>query len=350
MRMIYAEQEKWGSIGEKTVYLFQLRDAAGMALSVSNYGGIIQSWRIPEAGGAMREMVLGYDTLTEYRSSATFFGAAIGPIADRLADGCCCVGGVRAQFPRNAGPDCMHSGPDGFHTRIWNARLLENGIALSYQYAVGEMALPGSLRAEIRYLLLPENTLRIEYAAECDRETALSLTNHSYFTLSGGEAACTQDVLTVHADTYAETVFDAAPICTGRRLPVDGTPLDLRSGRVIGEVLAHADFPELRRAGGVDHFFPIDGAGMREHARLRSEREGLELICTSDAPGVLVYTGNGLENERGRQGKTYRRNYAVCLETECFPNAINFPEHCAKVILPAGTRFASCTEFSVRHI
>ena len=67
--------------------------------------------------------------------------------------------------------------------------------------------------------------------------------------------------------------------------------------------------------------------------------------CRSDAPGVLVYTGNGLEAERGKDGKTYGKNWAICLETERFPNAVNLPDWRRQAILPAKTPYLSVTEF-----
>ena len=337
--MVHVDQQEWGRADGKTVHIFRIRNASGMELCVSDYGCIIQNWIVNGD-----DLVLGYDTLREYADSETFFGAAVGPIADRLENGCCEIDGRTFRFPLNAGPDCMHSGPKGFHTRVWNSRILESGVAFSYVYSPEENPLPGRLEATVRYLL-GESGFRIEYEACCDRETLLSLTNHSYFTLSGGRTDCRNDILTVHADHYAETRRESDPICTGRMLPVDNTPMDLRTGRRVGEVLAAANFPEIRTAGGLDHYFIVNGSGMREHARLSSG--GMTLVCSSDAPGVLLYAANGLEAEAGKDGRIYGKNFALCMETECFPNGANFPQHRKQLYLPAGKRFASCTEFRI---
>ena len=110
-------------------------------------------------------------------------------------------------------------------------------------------------------------------------------------------------------------------------------------------MLAQNDFSEIRTGGGIDHYFPIDGAGMRTHALLISEADGLKLTCRSDAPGVLVYSANGLEAEKGKGGCIYGRNWAICLETERFPNAVNQPHLRPQVLLQPGEIYTSATEF-----
>ena len=337
--MVQVEKQAWGQVNGKPVHLFHIKNDSGMELRISDYGCVLQSWL---ANGL--DLVLGYDTLQEYLASETFFGAAVGPIADRLQNGKLEIGGQTVQFPLNAGPDCMHSGPKGFHSRIWNGEILANGVAFSYTYPAEENPLPGKLSVTIRYLL-KENGFRIEYEAQSDCDTLLSLTNHSYFTLSGGRSDCRGDLLRINADVYAETTRETDPVCTGRMLPVENTPLDFRTAKPVADALSQSGFPELRRSGGVDHYFPVNGSGMREHARLQSGK--LTLVCTSDAPGVLIYTANGLDAEAGKNGQIYGKNFAVCMETECFPNAANFPEHRRQVFLPAGEIFTSCTEYQI---
>lgn len=348
--MICAEKELWGLIEKEPVYLFRLRDEEGMEIDVSNYGCIIQGWRVRTPAGSGLDLVLGYDSLEEYRSSETYFGAAIGPVADRLANGRCIVGNEKIQFPINSGVDCVHSGKNGYHSRIWDWHILDEGIEFAYTYPTDENPLPGCLHVVIRYLLLPENTLRIEYEAKSNCDTIVSMTNHSYFTLNSGCTDCKEDILKLNANHYAETCRDTDPICSGRSMSVEGTPLDFKAGKCLKDALSETDFSEIQRAGGIDHYFLVDGSGMREHARLHSASSGLILVCRSDAPGILVYTANGLENEKGKNDQVYHRNYGVCMETECFPNAANIADYRNQVLLPAGNTVTTCTEFSIRYI
>ena len=316
--------------------LFEIAEEGGLCVRVSDLGGLLQSVVLPDGWQA----VLGYDTPEEYLRAGTFFGACIGPIADRLTGGSCVLGGETVTLPHNAGPDAMHSGPNGFHAQKWNAEILPDGVRLYRSFTRADTGFPGTLDAQI-CVRVHGSTLRLEYAAKCDRETAVSFTNHSYFRLS--EASCRGQILRVNASRYAETTCTDAPACTGVAPSVEGTPFDLRCGVRIGDVLDQTDSPEIASAGGIDHYFLVDGAGMREHARLTAGTR--ELICFSDAPGVLIYTGNGLVAEPGRGGEIYGQNAAVCLETERFPNAVNLPEHRSGVLLQPGEIYESATEF-----
>lgn len=340
-------RREWGGIGESPVWLYDI-EGPGLTASVSNYGGVLQSLRVP-VDGEMLDVVLGYDDLAAYLASDTCFGAMIGPIADRLDRGRCELGGQVVQMPLNAGPDSMHCGDRGFHRMLWNAEELPDGLCLRRSIPPEESGYPGALRVELRYRFPGEGVLRLEYAAESDGEAAVSFTNHSYFTLNGASSDCRGHLLTLPASRYAGTAREVEPICTGDTLPVDGTPLDLRGGARIGDAVDRTDFREIAVAGGVDHYFPVDGEGFREMARVCNPENGLELVCRSDAPGLLVYTANGLVAEPGKGGLIYGRNWAVCLETERFPNAVNHPRWRDQVLLKPGEVYRSATTFSFRR-
>lgn len=334
----------WGKAQNRDIYLFELNHG-GMRARVSNFGGVLQALYVKDADGREMDVVLGYDTLVEYQKNETFFGAMIGPLADRTGGGRFEIDGRTFQLPLNAGPDTMHSGPDGFHAQAWDWELLDDGICFFREMKPAETGFPGNLSVRLNYRIPAENVLRIEYAAECDCETAMSFTNHSYFNLDGAENHCHDQVLTIHASRYAETVRETDPICTGNAPQTEGTPFDFRTGKRLADVLGCTDFHEIQTGGGVDHYFLVDGEGMREHARIESRKSGLTLICRSDAPGVLVYTGNGLEAETGKDGRIYGKNWAICLETERFPNAVNLPDWRNQVVLPANNPYRSVTEF-----
>ena len=332
----------WGTIDHRDIYLFELSDA-GICARISNYGGIIQSLIVPDRNGAPTDVVLGYDTPAEYARGGHFFGASIGPIADRMAGGKCVLNGREIQMARNSGPDCMHCSSDGFHTLIWDAEIMDDGVSLRRYIPKFD------LNMEIRFRLLKAG-LRLEYAAQSDRESAVCPTNHSYFNLSGAKTDVCGDRITVYANRYAETERAADPIVTGRAIDVTGTPMDMRRDTAIGDVLAHSEFREIQTGGGVDHYFLVDGTGMRPMADVYCPATGIAMRCASDAPGILVYTGNGLERESGKGGAIYRKNWAVCLETERFPNAVNIPALRNTALLKPDEQFTSATEytFSIR--
>ena len=320
-----------------------------MRVRVSDYGGVIQSLTLDNPSGPPLDVVLGYDTPAEYRRGEAFFGAMIGPVADRLAGGRCTLDGREVRLPRNAGPDTMHCADRGFHCRVWNWEPLSDGLRLSGTLEEPDTGFPGTLSVALSYRIVEPQALRLEYTAACTRETAVSFTNHSYFNLLGGGADCREHVLTVRADRYAETAGATEPVCTGRALPVEGTPLDLRRGVSVGRVVDQTNDREIAAAGGLDHYFPVAGEGLREVARLYCPQNGLTLRCVTDAPGLLVYTANGLQAEPGKGGAVYGRNWGVCLETARFPNAVNLPDWRPQALLEPGQTYASATEFRFEY-
>lgn len=338
----------WGEINGKKVSLFEISCVDGITVKVSDYGGILQSFitRDPDR----KDIVLGYDTLEEYVRSNTFFGAFVGPLADRTGNAELMLGEKKVMLEMNAGKDCMHSGSAGFHAHVWNSEILADGVRFFSSFT--DAPLPGTLTVSVSYTVPSPDTLRISYEAVCTEETALSFTNHSYFALGerSENRTCLDDRLTLFASHYAETDCSADPLVTGTLRSVEGTPFDFRSGVRIGDSVSQTVFPEISAAGGVDNYFLTDGTGFRTHARLLSADGKTELLCRSDAPGILVYSGNGLAGEIGKNGENYGKHCGIAFETEKFPNAVNLPEHRNSVLIRPGEIFRTVTEFTISTV
>ena len=82
-----------------------------------------------------------------------------------------------------------------------------------------------------------------------DRDTVVSLTNHCYFDLSGGQDPLGQ-LLWIDADQYTENDENTLP--TGVIASVAGTPFDFRQPKPVGHDLA-AQNRQLRNCNGYDH-------------------------------------------------------------------------------------------------
>ncbi len=126
----------------------------------------------------------------------------------------------------------------------YSAEIIENenecGVAFSYYSPDGEEGYPGNLSVTIKYLLDKENKLAIYYKATTDKSTPVSLTNHSYFNLSGfEEPVIYEHTLFMNADEY--TVKSDNNTSTGEIATVKGTALDFRTPKLIGK--EHRCFP-----------------------------------------------------------------------------------------------------------
>ena len=65
----------------------------------------------------------------------------------------------------------------------------------------------------------------------------------------------------------------------------------------------------------------------------------------TDRPAVQVYTGNFLKDDRVcKDGARYALHHGICLETQVFPNAMEF-SHFPSPILKKGEVYDTVTEF-----
>ena len=203
------------------------------------------------------------------------------------------------------------------------------------------------MRVEVTYRLAG-GALGVEYRAVSECDTICNLTNHSYFNLNGHRAGSIEDHR-IRINAAAFTPTDAQSIPTGEIRPVDGTAMDLRQLRRIGDALAQGD-EQLTLARGYDHNFVLEAAACGAEADEYSaeavgDRSGIVLRLATDRPGVQFYTGNYLpEGLRGKGGAVYGPRAGCCLETQAYPDA---PHHAGfpSIALPAGATWESRTVF-----
>lgn len=338
-------KEKWGTVDKRDVYLFKLVHKNGSEVAVSNYGGIIQSFKVVTKSGKPKDIVLGYDTLNEYVNDKNMFGATIGPIADRVKDACFSLAGNTVFLEQNSGKDCLHSGNSGFQKTVWDYKTQNSKLILYRKFTNNNWLLPGNAEFFITFDFCNSNALKITYSGKCDNFTAFCITNHSYFSLNGGKRDVLDDMLYVNSDKYAETKGEC-PTCTGKLCNVKNTCFDFKAGKKVLSAV-NDNCNEITAAGGIDHYFAVNGEGMREQARLICSDNESELICRSDMPGLLIYTANGLDGVKGKNKSTYKKHYGICFETGFMPNGVNLKEVKDQIIIPPNTDFKSTTEYLI---
>lgn len=308
-----------------------------LRLRVLDRGATIQSVWVRNRNGAWVDVALGYDTVAEYESRDGYLGACVGRVANRLGGAAFTLNGVTYPLAKNNGNNHLHGGLRGFDQYIWQAEALEDGIRFSRISPDGEEGYPGKLTVSVTYRVVQDG-FQMEYDAVSDRDTLCSLTNHTYWNLTGDGSAL-DHVLQIHADRFLENSEECLP--TGKILPVEGTPFDFRQPKKIGREIGAADV-NLKNGSGYDHNFclPETGALIRA-AVLQSEKSGISMAVDTTMPGVQLYTGNFLGPWPGKGGKIYNKRDGVCLETQYYPNAMvcDFK----KPILRAGERYHHVT-------
>ncbi len=324
-------KEKFGTTKcGKDVYAYTLTNSAGMSARIINYGAILVNLMVPDKNGKVDDVVLGFDTLEGYFGNGSFFGATIGPSANRIAGASFEIDGRTYHIDVNDGANNLHSHmEDGYHKRVWDAVAGTDSVTLTLEGKDGEMGFPGNKKITMVYSLSEDNELKLSYHATSDADTIVNLTNHTYFNLSGHRAGKIEDhLLKLNATHYTPVVAGAIP--TGEIAPVAGTPMDFTKMKPVGQDI-NADFEQLKLTKGYDHNFVIDGADgtLREIAEVYDPKSGRRMKAFTDLPGVQFYAGNCIGVETGKDNTEYGPRMGLCLETQYYPDNIhhaNFPQ------------------------
>lgn len=343
--------------GEK-VQQFTLKNSHGIAVSVLNYGGIITQILVPDRQGQMKNIVLGFASLDDYirYNDTIHFGSIIGRVANRIAQGKFTLDGKTYQLEINNAPNTLHGGSHGFDTKIWDVSPIKlangTGLQLHYLSPNGENGFPGNLTVRVRYLLLNDDTLHLQYDCSTDQKTIVNLTNHSYFNLAGeGSGSVENQTMQIAASRYTPTTETSIP--TGELAPVQGTVFDLRQPVRIGQHLREQD-QQLLWGHGYDHNFVLDHGGKRHPgfaARATDPISGRVLEVATTEPGLQFYTANALDGQRvGTTGSTYRQTDGFALEAEHFPDSPNQKAFPSVVLKPGKTLHSETVlHFSVQQ-
>ncbi|MDE6822343.1 MAG: galactose mutarotase [Bacteroides acidifaciens] len=335
--------------GKKTD-LFTLRNKNNMEVCITNFGGRIVSVMVPDKDGQMRDVVLGFDSIQDYISKPSDFGASIGRYANRINQGKFTLDGVEYQLPCNNYGHCLHGGPQGFQYRVFDAvQPNPQEVELTYVAKDGEEGFPGNITCKVLMKLTDDNAIDIRYEAETDKPTIVNMTNHSYFNLDGDAGSNADHLLTVDADYY--TPVDSTFMTTGEIAPVEGTPMDFRTPVPVGARINDYDFVQLKNGNGYDHNWVLNAKGdiNRKAASLKSPKTGIVLDVYTNEPGVQVYAGNFLDGSlTGKKGITYNQRASVCLETQKYPDTPNKSEWPSAVLRPGEKYMSQCIfKFSV---
>lgn len=313
----------------RTVYAYTLCDGNAEA-TILDYGGIIQSVKVPDKNGIQRDVLIGYDDVAGFENNGGYLNALIGRFGNRIDKGSLTIDGTHYQLYTNDRSNHLHGGKVGFDRKTWEVTVDGEKLVLFYLSPDGEENYPGNLKVTVVYTF-KDGVLGIEYTAVSDKKTAINLTNHAYFNLSGSGEGCTILDHEMMIDAPYITPTDDELIPHGEFMDVAGTPFDFRIPKIIkeGDDCTASD-PNLKIGGGFDHCFVFakDRDTKAPYATLYSPVSGIEMKCYTDMPAVQLYAGNGL-NQFGKGGVHYGRCGALCLETQAIPNNVNVPEYAA---------------------
>ena len=332
------------TVDGKQTHLYVLKNAEGMEVCVTNYGGRIVSVMVPDKNGDFKDVVLGHDSIADYINIDGNFGALIGRYGNRINKGHFVLDSVEYQLPQNNYGHCLHGGPKGFHHSIWDAKQVNDStLELTLKSPDGEAGFPGNLDVKVVYSLSGDNSLKLDYTATTDKPTVVNLTNHSYFNLSGDPSKNILDeVVQFNADAF--TPIDSTFMTSGEIRPVEGTPFDFRTPKTVGQDI-NADDQQLKNGLGYDHNMVLSTNGdiTKVAGSITDPVSGIKMEIFTNEPGIQFYVGNFLDGKvKGKKGVAYPHRGAICVETQHFPDSPNHDNYPSTVLRPGETYKSEC--------
>ncbi len=303
--------------------------AGGLSAAILTYGAILQDLRLDDFS---RSLVLGLNSLDDYRRHSPCFGATVGRVANRLSFGAFELDGVRHDVDRNVnGVHTLHGGSNGLAVQNW--QIADSGadfVVLEILSPDGEMGFPGNLAVLCRYSLSAEGSMNVVLTAKTDAPTPCNLVHHSYFNLEG-EGDILSHRLMMEADEITEVDQELIP--SGKVLAVVDTDYDFRRLRPISDGKADGTMR-------YDHNFCLSrqSVAQRPVALLKAPVSGIEMRLSTTMPGLQFYDGAKINCPvEGLDGRYYGANAGLCLETQHWPDAPNRPEFPGMILRPGET-------------
>ena len=148
-----AKRTMFGKLADgRPVPAVTLSNGKGVSVNVMALGASIQSLVMPDRDGKREDVQIGYDTIDGYLAKPEFFGATVGRVANRIANGRFALDGKQYQAPVNNGPNSLHGGTKGFDKVLWEVTEVKSGgkggaasVTLRYVSPDGDMGYPGTV-------------------------------------------------------------------------------------------------------------------------------------------------------------------------------------------------------------
>ncbi|SHI30403.1 aldose epimerase family protein [Aquimarina spongiae] len=339
-------KKKIGYKNEKELLLFELSNDNNITVKITNYGATITSIVTPDCNGKLEEITCGFDNIETYFSENylkhnPYFGATIGRCASRIDSGVFEIEGQKYRLPKNDRGNHLHGGWKGFDKKMWEATCREEDgqtyLVMKLQSSHMEEGYPGNVSVTVEFHLNNANELSILYHAGTDMVTPISLTNHTYFNLSGFAENVEHHQAIIYSDHLLE--LSDLGIANGTIVSLDQKDEDFRTGKAIGTTMKALE-------KGYDHYYLFDNNfELTKVASFFHPTSKRALDVSTTEPGMLFYTGYFISDQLSREnGDQYDKFKGFCCETHRYPNAPNL-ENTPKGITYPNAPYTSKTVF-----
>ncbi len=281
-----------------------------LTANILTLGATLQDLRL---SGVPHSLTLGGDDIAAYQGPMAYFGAIVGPVANRITHASAVIDGQRHHFAANEAGNTLHGGPTGTHALIWEpVEQTETSATLRLSLPDGLGGFPGRRIVLASFAILPGAVLQLHLSATTDLPTWMNLANHSYWNLDGTETT-EGHRLQIDADRYLPV--DAALLPTGVA-EVEGTAYDFGTPRPVG----------AGQPNRYDNTICLSDARlpMRKVARLTGA-SGLAMTVETTEPGLQIYDGIRIDTApfTGHSGRPYIAQSGFAIEAQGWPDALN---------------------------
>lgn len=315
-------QSDFGKYKDQKITLYELTNNNGFVVKLMSLGATITQIKLPDE----TSISCGFDSLDEYFSkeyinNAPYFGATIGRYCSQIKDAKFKLNNTEYNLAKNCGENNLHGGICGFDKKIWDITPLKDsntaGVKCSLKSKDMEEGFPGEVEAEVKIMLTSDNEIKISYKATTNKDTPLSMTNHSYFNLSGFKKSIEE--LEVQIPTTKLMEMDNTGAATGVILDTSGGVNDLTTPTKIKDI-------ESKLGEGMEHFYIYENPNNRLNltAIIKDKEYNRSLEVYSTEPCMLFYTAKHMSNKLQRNNKErYGKTMAFACETHRWQNGVN---------------------------
>ena len=277
--------------------------AHGLTVTVLTRGAVLQDVRL---AGCDYGLTIGLPSVAHYEGAYDYFGAVVGPVANRLRGAQARINGTLHRFDANEnGKTTLHGGTIGLHARIWT--VTDQGadhLTLSLDLPDGTDGFPGNRTVTAAFEITEGPALTLTLTTTTDAVTIANCTNHAYWNLDGS-GTITGHMLRIAADHYLPVDADNLP--TGEIAPVAGTAFDFTKAR-----------PVTPAQPPLDHNFCTAMAQqpLRDVLWLTGAK-GITMTVATTEPGVQIY------DHRSPALPDGTTHAALAIEAQGWPDAPN---------------------------
>src|SRR5881392_2634349 len=114
------EVSRFGQLDDgRAIDIYVLRNSIGAIAKVMPSGATLTELWMPDRTAMPRDVALGFDNLQSYLGKHPWFGATVGRVANRIANGKFTLDGKEYQLATNDKPNHLHGGDKGFDKVVW---------------------------------------------------------------------------------------------------------------------------------------------------------------------------------------------------------------------------------------